>query len=160
MEGQRSVVALLFFLVWASISGMCLGTQPGEFSIVGYDPDGIVSELRAAEIFEQWRERHGKVYRDSAEKERRFESFKKNLAYVMERSRNGGSAGHTVGLNKFADLSNQEFREIYLSKIKKPWKDGVKSAGEDVTCEAPQSLDWRKKGAVTGVKDQGSCGEY
>lgn len=158
MAGQKSMIMLLFFFLWASISSICLSTPPGEFSIVGYDPDDIVSKSRVAEIFEQWRERHGKVYRSATEKEKRFESFRKNLMYVMERHRNG-SVGHTVGLNKFADLSNQEFREVYLSKIKKPRKNRVRSDGEDETCEAPQSLDWRKKGAVTGVKDQGSCGE-
>jgi C1A family cysteine protease len=70
-----------------------------------------------------------------------------------------------VGLNKFADLSNEEFKELYLSKVKKPINI-KRSTARDwrqrnlQTCDAPSSLDWRKKGVVTAVKDQGDCGKF
>lgn len=139
---------------------------PSEFSIAGYEPGANDTE-HGLKLFELWRAKHGKVYRHPAEKARRFENFLKNLEYVRERNaaRRGTSspAGHAVGLNKFADLSNEEFRAMYLSRM--PWgrekrvgrKDMVE--GREESCEAPYSLDWRKKGAVTAVKDQGECGE-
>ncbi|XP_077251121.1 low-temperature-induced cysteine proteinase-like [Tasmannia lanceolata] len=155
----RKIETLLFFILWASITGHVLCIH-SEFSIIGYDPDDIAPNSRMAEIFELWREKYGKVYTHSEVKERRFENFRKNLAYVIERNANRGLTGHVVGLNKFADLSNEEFKKIYLSKVKKPAAKKIlaRSTREVATCEAPSSLDWRKKGVVTGVKDQGDCG--
>ncbi|KAL8130332.1 hypothetical protein V2J09_019487 [Rumex salicifolius] len=156
--GHQKINLILSFIAFSSF--LCLSLAvPSEYSITGYDPKDLGSEDRLAQIFQQWREKHGKTYKHAEEMAKRFEHFKKNLKYVIEKnSKKKSSNGHTVGLNRFADISNEEFRATYLSKVKKPLhkKDnrlnGVKS------CDAPSSLDWRKKGAVTGIKDQGSCG--
>lgn len=158
MGGGKTIIVLLFS-IWAFLSSLsvCL---PSEFSIVGYSPDDIVSEFRIAELFEQWREKHKKFYNNLEEKERRFENFRNNLVYIVERNEKAGPKGHIVGLNKFADLSNEEFRMAYLSKTKpmEKKKRASRSNRNILSCEAPSSLDWRKKGVVTGVKNQGSCG--
>ncbi|GAB2301212.1 hypothetical protein Dimus_035246 [Dionaea muscipula] len=153
---------------------------PSEYSIAGsgYDPkdDVVGSEDRIAQlIFQQWKQKHGKVYKHAEEAAKRLDNFKRNLKYVIDKNNsnrrrsNNSVTGHTVGLNRFADLSNEEFKDMYLSKVKKPVHKissmnrtrinnimrqtrGVRS------CDAPSSLDWRKKGVVTGVKDQGDCG--
>ncbi|BBH00981.1 Cysteine proteinases superfamily protein, partial [Prunus dulcis] len=52
----------------------------------------------------------------------------------------------TLSLNEFADLTNEEFREIPTS------------FGYGNVTDAPPSVDWREKGAVTPIKDQGKCG--
>lgn len=103
--------------------------------------------------------KHGKIYPHPAEKTRRFDNFLQNLAYVRERK---SSFGHEVGLNVFADLRNEEFRELYLSKTKKKIKKGRANGGsrKEEGCEAPHALDWRRKGVVTAAKDQGRCGEF
>ncbi|KAF8031124.1 hypothetical protein BT93_D0349 [Corymbia citriodora subsp. variegata] len=158
---------ILVFLIWAS--AWCLSSTsnlPSEYSIVaGKNPESLqVSESRVLELFRRWKEKHNKVYKHAAEAEKRLENFKKNLRYVIERGLNPKSpTAHRVGLNKFADLSNEEFKEVYLSKVKKPaskkWNSKKMSLkGKMKTCDAPSSLDWRSYGIVTGVKDQGECG--
>lgn len=157
-------VLLPLFLIWATIT--CIRCSlPSEYSIIGTDFEQVLSEERAVELFQRWMAKHRKVYRNPGEAEMRLENFRRNLKYVIQKnSRRKSAGGHSVGLNRFADMGNEEFREVYLSKVKKPaskrWDGrrrnsplhGVKS------CEAPSSLDWRNYGVVTGVKDQGSCG--
>lgn len=159
---------ILVFLIWASIA--CLSSTsnlPSEYSIVGENPEKSLQlpEGRVLELFRRWQEKHHKVYKHAAEAEKRLENFRKNLRHVIERSsRQKSPTASRVGLNKFADLSNEEFREAYLSKVKKPaskkWNHKKMSLqGKMKTCDAPSSLDWRNYGIVTGVKDQGECGK-
>lgn len=126
-------------------------------------------EEKVFRLFEEWKEKNGKVYRDEEEYEQRFQNFKGNLKYVMGKMLGRGSIWEAmVGLNKFADLRNEEFKDVYTSKIKMPFskKQGIQMVselqrgGEKVSCEAPLSIDWRKRGAVTGVRDQGECGMF
>lgn len=146
----------ILFLILASAASL-----PSEHSIIGHDFNEFVSEERVFELFQRWKDKHGKAYKHTEEAERRFRNFKNNLEYVVEKKNNPG--GHVVGLNKFADMSNEEFREIYLKKIQKPIGKAIGNAKSNLhktvqSCEAPSSLDWRKRGIVTPVKDQGSCG--
>ncbi|KAE8663738.1 Vignain [Hibiscus syriacus] len=60
--------------------------------------------------------------------------------------------------NKFADMLNDEFRAVYLGYQRLRFPGETKSFQQDKYHDLPKSIDWRKKGAVTGVKDQGSCG--
>ncbi|KAK2995987.1 hypothetical protein RJ640_017351 [Escallonia rubra] len=163
MAVQKSPLILLF-LIWASLT--CLSSSlPSEFSVLGRQ-DELISEEKASELFQQWKQKHGKVYRHAKEAEIRFEIFKSNLKYIMEKnSKKKSRSGHVVGLNKFADMSNEEFRKVYTSKVKKPYnkmrtseRRSLQGQAKAASCEAPSSLDWRKYGIVTGIKDQGSCG--
>jgi len=71
-----------------------------------------------------------------------------------------GSRTYNVGINKFSDLSNEEFRRLYLGGFR-PSRDtqGRTVSPAPAPTEAPPSgWDWRDHSAVTGVKDQGQCG--
>ncbi|KAH7568774.1 hypothetical protein JRO89_XS06G0048300 [Xanthoceras sorbifolium] len=165
MGFQQFQFALLFAIL-ALLICLSHSTLPShEYSIVGRNFDELVSEERVVELFQRWKVKHGKVYKHAEEAEKRFINFKKNLKYVIEKNarKKSGNIGHVVGLNKFADMSNEEFRETYLRKVTKPVGKWIGNAGNSMkrklqTCEAPSSLDWRKKGIVTPVKDQGDCG--
>lgn len=97
-----------------------------------------------------------------ADKARGYDNFARNLEFVDQRNAEREKGGHLVGLNKFADLSNDEFKAKYIRRmnVKRRAERKVELYKERnyESCEAPWSLDWRKKGAVTGVKDQGDCG--
>ncbi|KAF5728728.1 Xylem bark cysteine peptidase 3 isoform 1 [Tripterygium wilfordii] len=155
MDSQKCSLAI-FLLLSALLASLTFGLS-SEYSIVGNDFDNFVSEGRVIELFQQWKEMHRKVYKYTEEAEKRFQAFKRNLRYVVEKNSKVLRGGHVVGLNKFADLSNEEFREVYLAKVKKPI-NRMSVQRKVHSCEAPSSLDWRKRGVVTAVKDQGSCG--
>lgn len=61
-------------------------------------------------------------------------------------------------MNKFGDLTNREFRKTYLGfKPNFREKCGMSTCKKNASL-IPESIDWREKGYVTPVKDQGKCG--
>lgn len=112
-------------------------------------------------LYETWLVKHGKQYNALGEKDKRFEIFKDNLKFIDEHNADKEQSFKS-GLNKFADLTNEEYRNIYLgtrTDAKRRFSK-VKSNRYAVrdSDELPESVDWREKGAVAAVKDQGSCG--
>ncbi|KAJ8761791.1 hypothetical protein K2173_004603 [Erythroxylum novogranatense] len=99
---------------------------------------------------------------DLGEKEKRFEIFKDNLRFIDEH--NSVEWSYRVGLNRFADLTNEEYRARYLGTRMEMRNRTLGSRGPSmrylhaVGDELPAEVDWRAKGAVVPVKDQGQCG--
>ena len=111
---------------------------------------------------EEWMAQHSRVYPDAVEKERRYAIFKEN-AERIEAFNNGVEKGYKLGVNKFADLTNEEFRSLHTGYKRQSFKLMSNSKPStfrygNVTA-VPTVVDWRRKGAVTSVKDQGTCGE-
>jgi cathepsin L len=94
---------------------------------------------------------HNKEYASAVETVKRYNIFKANVDWIEEFNRTPKS--FQVGITKFADLTNEEYR-TYLSTYTKSESGSIFNA----SIAAPTSIDWRTKGAVTGVKDQGQCG--
>nr|DAD41349.1 TPA_asm: hypothetical protein HUJ06_015672 [Nelumbo nucifera] len=134
-------------------------------SIVKYDEEhgmktGWRSDQEVRGLYESWLVTHGKAYNALGEKERRFEIFKDNLRFIDEH--NSGNRTYKVGLNRFADLTNDEYRAMYLGTKLNPNRRASRPKSNRYAFQAgdalPDSVDWRDKGAVVAVKDQGSCG--
>ncbi|XP_047070688.1 senescence-specific cysteine protease SAG39-like [Lolium rigidum] len=110
---------------------------------------------------EQWMAKYGRVYSDAAEKARRLEVFKANVEFIE--SVNAANDKFWLEANQFADMTNDEFRATHTGyKLPVGGSKGQKMTGfryANVSLDAlPTSVDWRTKGAVTPVKDQGQCG--
>ncbi|KAM0961237.1 hypothetical protein ACFX13_020969 [Malus domestica] len=118
-------------------------------------------EASIAAKHEQWMEKFGRVYQDSAEKERRFHIFKNNVEFV-EKFNSEGKKTYELGVNRFSDMTYEEFLSHHTG-YKKP-TESTSSADASFTyknlslTDVPPSMDWREQGAVTPVKDQGRCG--
>uniref|UniRef100_A0ACD5YB45 Uncharacterized protein n=1 Tax=Avena sativa TaxID=4498 RepID=A0ACD5YB45_AVESA len=110
---------------------------------------------------EQWMAKYGRTYSDVSEKARRLEVFKANVAFIE--SVNAGNDKFWLEANQFADITNEEFRAAHIGyKLPVSGSKGRKMTGfryANVSLDAlPTSVDWRTKGAVTPIKDQGQCG--
>jgi hypothetical protein len=65
------------------------------------------------ERFERWMGRHGRLYADAGEKQRRLEVYRRNVELV-ERFNSMGNGGYRLADTRFADLTNEEFRTKML----------------------------------------------
>ncbi|EEF52907.1 cysteine protease, putative [Ricinus communis] len=150
-----SSYSFLFFLA-VSLSFLAYSGFARD-SIVGYAPEDLTSNDKLIDLFESWISRFGRVYESAEEKLERFEIFKDNLFHIDDTNKK--VRNYWLGLNEFADLSHEEFKNKYLGL--KPDLSKRAQCPEEFTYKdvaIPKSVDWRKKGAVTPVKNQGSCG--
>ena len=104
---------------------------------------------------------YGRVYKHNEEKARRQAIFKQNLEFI-ERFNNEGNKSFRLSLNRFADLTNEEFVASHTGAIYNPQTQQSVNHGfgyQNVNvADIESSLDWRKKGAVNKIKNQHRCG--
>ncbi|XP_057422293.1 vignain-like [Lotus japonicus] len=126
-----------------------------------YHEKDLASEEGLWDLYERWRSHHT-VSRSLDEKHKRFNVFKANVMHVHET--NKLDKPYKLKLNKFADLTNYEFKSIYASSKIDHHRmfHGIPRGNGSFMYEnvdsVPISKDWRTSGAVTPVKDQGQCG--
>lgn len=118
------------------------------------------------EVFlSEWTEfklKHGKKYETRIEEEFRMKIFlqtkheiaKHNAEYEL------GLHTYTLGMNKFGDMLRHEFTEMMngFDMNSTVSRQNGSTFITPANVVIPAEVDWRKKGAVTPVKDQGMCG--
>ena len=113
------------------------------------------------DLWETWKSHQNKIY-PKLEDSARFNTFVENYHKVNQF--NSVSTSLKLSLNKFADLTTEEFTNIH-SSCGYSIKDSKESQASVPLAQFPNdieknldSVDWRKMGIVTPVKNQGQCG--
>jgi C1A family cysteine protease len=107
------------------------------------------------QVFSSFQRQFNKRYSTLQELETRFFIFKQNWRTIVSHN-SDTRQNFTMGINQFTDLTPEEFQQLYIHGLKMG-SYGCATFTSDAL-NAPESIDWRTKGAVTSVKDQGQCG--
>ncbi|XP_059289637.1 low-temperature-induced cysteine proteinase-like [Lycium ferocissimum] len=141
-------ILVLFLFLFSALS------SAAEMSILTYGTD---DEMLA--FYDSWLLQHGKSYNSLDEKHKRFQIFKDNLKYIDDQNAIPNRT-YKLGLTQFADLRNEEYRSMYLGTKTTHGRRRLSSDryAPKVGDTLPESVDWREKGVLVDVKDQGKCG--
>lgn len=113
--------------------------------------------------FKEFKKKYNKAYGGQSEDRYRYRVFCKS-ANLVESHNKDPTNTYTLKLNKFADLTQEEFATTRLmstkiEKIPNNENDGMGRLLAETDESLPLSFDWRDtEGAVHPVKDQGECG--
>ena len=117
----------------------------------------LLSALSAEEQeFNHFMSTYSKQYSTDEEYQKKFNTFRDNVAFI--RVYNSMKNTEILGVNPLADLSFEEFKSKYLPFKFPPQESQANNIASPPLQQLPTSVDWRTKGAVTAVKDQGDCG--
>jgi len=103
--------------------------------------------------FQKWASSNQKIYTPE-EYQRRLAIFTTNLDLIQQLNENGAD-GASFALNKFADLTPQEFSAYYLGYVPSTQEMEELQLSDEAV---PDTFDWISKDKVTPVKNQEQCG--
>jgi len=109
--------------------------------------------------FDVWAQVYGKEYTDDLQYLHRMAIYGENVKRVQALNDASPEGGATFSLNKYADISPQEFNGKMLGY--KPPTERTEDGKQYLNLEglvAPDAFDWIPLGKVTPVKDQKQCG--
>ncbi|XP_075380368.1 procathepsin L-like isoform X1 [Mycteria americana] len=111
------------------------------------------------EAWEGWKSLHAKEYSGEAEAARR-EVWENNLRRIQQHNREESQGQHTfrLAMNHYGDLTDKEFNWLLNGFTLARQEELVPLFQASAVLKTPVEVDWRAKGYVTPVKNQGHCG--
>lgn len=127
---------------------------------------GYVHSITYGDVLEsEWntfKTEYGKRYENENEEQLRRLIFRDNKEMIDKHNQLyiAGEVTYEMGVNQFTDLLSTEFESLMLPSLNITEYDSlvdfIYTPPENV--ELPSEIDWRSRGAVTEVKNQGKCG--
>ncbi len=125
----------------------------GMFAVQKRKTDSSVP-TEVAQAFGTWLNKQNKNYASPSEKNYRLTVFYQNYMKIARHT----ETSYKLALNKFADLTEEEFVTKYTGlKVNNNKPKKYRTSAPSVKAD-PTDVDWRTQGVINPVKDQGSCG--
>jgi cathepsin L len=127
----------------------------------------LISDPELDGVWELFKDKFLKRFTDRDHEVKRRHIFEEHLEKIREHNIEADLGKHSfrMGLTPFADWTREEFRSylnLKLNASSDTESDDFSAADPKVTMvtssNVPDSINWVTQGAVTGVKNQGSCG--
>lgn len=161
-----AVVCLLLVAAQAAVVPWTLIQQPAVQ--ISDQKDNVLRFQPQEDPFEaQWHNFkvvHNKSYTTEEEERHRREVFRTNLKKIEMHNYlfNKGVKSFKLGINEYADMDVKEFKKVMNGLLPRKKEvdipDRATYISPNVPLSLPHSVDWRKHGYVTDVKNQGHCG--
>merc|ERR1711963_381873 len=102
-----------------------------------------VASATVSDEFHAFKAKYNKEYRNEAEHAHRLKAFADNLDKIAKHNKEAAEGKHTytLGVNKFADLTEQEWRDTLTLNIVKDEKPMHYMRSKKV--DIPDTVDWR-----------------
>ena len=114
----------------------------------------VAEDISADVPFLDYITEFGKHYVDHVEFKTRYNNFMNTHKTILEH--NAKKASFFLRHNQFSDWSEEEYTNFLTYRQDDSKKSLEMFTPSKVGADTP--IDWREKGAINGVKDQGSCG--
>jgi len=134
-----------------------------------YNDVNAHDERELSSAFTQWVGEHSKMYSSDSERASHLANFRANLITIQAHNaqHDAGESKYFLRMNKFGDLSIEQFRAQALSRphvhspptYRAPVDNHMpRTEVGQLNPNNPKTFDWRTQKAVTAIKDQGQCG--
>lgn len=145
------------------IAALCFASNAAWAGNVPHSQKVFYDLEDADNLFKEYLKEYKKTY-NPGEYAKRIKLFKKSLKEINEL--NAKHPTTVYGITLFADLTPEEEKPYFGFEIDNNnvnFNHTVqiakrKSVSHDASVDTPTSFDWRDRGVVTPVKDQGKCG--
>uniref|UniRef100_H0WLC6 Cathepsin F n=1 Tax=Otolemur garnettii TaxID=30611 RepID=H0WLC6_OTOGA len=132
-------------------------TLSSVISLLNKGPLSKDFSMQMLSVFKNFLTTYNRTYESKEETQWRLSIFINNMVRAQKiQALDQGTARY--GITKFSDLTEEEFRTIYLNPLLREDPGKKMRVAKPVGDPAPPEWDWRNKGAVTNVKNQGMCG--
>jgi C1A family cysteine protease len=110
-------------------------------------------------MWEDFKEEYNRVYSTMEDETAHYNVFLANLQTIDQNNMAEAAAGGTAvyGINKFTDMSPEEFKRRYLNYVPSPMENRTFAEISDLPQGVEVLVDWTGK-YTTPVKNQGYCG--
>jgi len=157
---------LNIFIIGIALIPLIASTPPISLGDGFYLPTLENIESHIDTLWSNFKKGYGIIFNTTTEELHRFKIFANHVKMIIKHNLEQDLGIHTfrLGINKFAILTNTEFREKFNGyKYHKDSRLQLSDfrrlhipAASYITL--PLSIDWRDQGIVTPVKDQAQCG--